>query len=178
MNINNSRRLSYRLMNENDAELLFELDQDPAVMRYLTHGKPNSMEVIKNIFIPRLQQFTNIKKGWGLWQVNTLENNQFIGWILVRPMAFFTEQRNDNDLELGWRFKQISWGKGYATEAAQHIANTLATDNAYTAFSAEALEGNLGSINIMKKLGMHYVKHFIHQDEQGQHSAVLYSKEL
>jgi RimJ/RimL family protein N-acetyltransferase len=165
-------------MNENDAELLFELDQDPAVMRYLTHGKPNSMEVIKNTFIPRLQQFTNIKKGWGLWQVNTLENNQFIGWILVRPMAFFTEQRNDNDLELGWRFKQSSWGKGYATEAAQHIANILGTDKEYTAFSAQALEGNLGSINIMKKLGMSYIKHFIHYDEQGEHKAVLYSKVL
>ena len=34
MNINNSARLSYRLMTADDAELLYQLDQDPEVMRF------------------------------------------------------------------------------------------------------------------------------------------------
>ena len=178
MNINDSKRLSYRLMGENDAHLLCELDQDPLVMKYINGGKPNTLETIKNTFIPRLLQFTDDEKGWGLWQVNTLKDNQFIGWILVRPMDFFTEQRRDDILELGWRFKQLSWGKGYATEAADHIASHLTLNSSYSAFSATALIDNKGSINVMKKLNMQYIKQYIYRDERGDHDAVLYSRKL
>ena len=175
MNITDSSRLSYRLMTENDAQLLYELDQDPAVMKFINGGKPSSMDTITNSFIPRLKAFSNPDKGWGLWQVNTLDENSFIGWILVRPMHFFSDERNDEDLELGWRFKQMSWGKGYATEAAKHIALKLQQQNTYKAFSAIALENNHSSIGIMHKLGMKYLKHYVHKDPLGDLDVVLYS---
>ncbi|MBD1584194.1 GNAT family N-acetyltransferase [Pseudoalteromonas sp. S16_S37] len=178
MTIANSERLSYRLMNENDAHLLFELDQDPAVMKYINGGVPNTMDDINNTFIPRLKAFTNVQQGWGLWQVNIAETGQFIGWILVRPMGFFNNERVDSDLELGWRFKQCTWGKGYASEAANHIAHTLASNLAIHSFSATALPDNLASIAIMKKLGMCFVKEYIHKDPLGDCKAVLYRKNL
>lgn len=178
MNIHNSQRLRYRLMNQNDAQLLYELDQDPAVMAYINGGKPNSMEDIKNIFIPRLVAFTNPKKGWGLWHTSTRSNNEFIGWILVRPMGFFNNCQNDLDLELGWRFKKSTWGQGYATEAAQHIINKLTEDPSLQALSATAIEENLGSIKVMKNVGMTYVKHYIHKDPLGETKAVLYRRNL
>ncbi|MCF6435400.1 GNAT family N-acetyltransferase [Pseudoalteromonas sp. MMG022] len=178
MNITNSARLSYRLMDEHDAQLLFELDQDPAVMKYINGGIPNSMEDIENIFIPRLNAFSNPSQGWGLWQVNVLDTQQFIGWVLVRPMGFFNGERDDSDLELGWRFKQCTWGKGYATEAASHIAQALSTNPATASFSATALADNLASISIMKKLGMSFIKEYIHRDPLGDMEAVLYRKNL
>jgi RimJ/RimL family protein N-acetyltransferase len=53
-----SPRLAYRLMDGNDAPLLFELDQDPEVMRYLNDGKPSTREEIDAYFVPRVTAFT------------------------------------------------------------------------------------------------------------------------
>ena len=42
LEIKNSDRLSYALMTENDADLLFELDRNPEVMRYINGGTPST----------------------------------------------------------------------------------------------------------------------------------------
>ncbi|NRA79965.1 MAG: GNAT family N-acetyltransferase [Pseudoalteromonas sp.] len=174
MNIARTARLSFRLMDENDAELLYELDNDPEVMKHLTRGKVSSMQTIKEVFIPRLNAYRNEQKGWGLWQVNIIESNEFIGWVLVRPMGFF-EQPDFSDLEIGWRFKKMSWGKGYASEAALAIAKAVSEPEEIKSLSATALKDNLGSIKVMEKLGLKFVKNYTHKDEQGELPAVLYS---
>ncbi|MEJ6475150.1 GNAT family N-acetyltransferase [Pseudoalteromonas piscicida] len=177
MQVKDSARLSYRLLTAQDAQLLADLDSDPEVMKYITNGQTNSLEEVKAVYIPRLKQFTNDIKGWGLWGCFALPDEHFIGWILVRPAHFFTEQRNDQDLELGWRFKQAFWGKGLATEAAQQVMSELIAANPnLTHFSAIAEEENLGSINIMKKLGMTYIKKGIHTDILGDMEVVYYHK--
>ena len=179
MNIQNSARLGFRLMTENDAQLLYELDQDPAVMAHINGGIANSMTDIQEIYIPRLISFTHKEKGWGLWHTSLLSNNEFIGWILVRPMGFFEGNKNTLDLELGWRFKQSSWGKGYATEAAKQVANTICKVHPeLQALSATALVENHGSLKVMKNIGMKYIKNYIYNDSCGDHDAVLYRKSL
>lgn len=175
ISIDNSERLSYRLMTESDADLLFALDQDPAVMQHINHGKPTSREDIEEIFIPRMMQYRNPEKGWGLWQVNTLTDDDYIGWILARPMHYFTGNIDNNDTELGWRFMQKSWGKGYATEAAKAVMRALHQQAGYTKFSAVAVPDNSGSIRMMEKLGMTYQKTALHKDPLGDMEAVYYS---
>ena len=189
MKINNSERLSFRLMDENDAQLLFELDQDIEVMRYINGGTKTSMDDIKNAFIPRLNKFTDPEKGWGLWQVNITDSNEYIGWILVRPMNFFNampadknaalentalENARHDNLELGWRFKQTSWGKGYATEAALAVKQALAATVNVNYFSAIADPNNQASINIMEKIGMDYVDTVLHTSSSGDLDVVYY----
>jgi len=159
-----SSRLSYRLMDKNDAELLYQLDQDPQVMKYITDGVPSTRENINNVFIPRMDAYRDERKGWGLWQVNESNSEQFIGWILVRPMYFFSKNPELDNLELGWRFFRKSWGKGYASEAAEHIKNELAQQLNYRTFSAIADEKNIASTNVMKKIGMKYIKTYRHID--------------
>ena len=46
LEIKNSDRLSYALMTENDADLLFELDRNPEVMRYINGGTPSTRDEI------------------------------------------------------------------------------------------------------------------------------------
>jgi RimJ/RimL family protein N-acetyltransferase len=164
MNINNSARLSYRLMTADDAELLYQLDQDPEVMRFISDSVPSSRETIENVLVPRMQAYINHDKGWGIWQVNITETNEYIGWVLVRPMNFFSDSPEFDNLELGWRFCRSSWGKGFASESAQHIKDALVVMPEYKKFSAIADEKNLGSIGVMKNIGMSYVKTYLHTD--------------
>ncbi|WP_325050523.1 GNAT family N-acetyltransferase [Pseudoalteromonas sp. T1lg75] len=172
--IPDSERLSYRQMTLDDGDLLFELDQDPAVMRYINGGKPSTREDIDNIALPRLSKYLNPEKGWGLWQVTEKTEQRFLGWILVRPYQFFSEQPQWHNLELGWRFKQISWGKGYAIEAAAAVVQALREQSEVSHFCAIAEQDNLGSVAIMKKLGMEYVRNYVHHDPLGDWDVVYY----
>ena len=176
MYIANSSRLSFSFIGENDSDFLFQLDQDPDVMRYINGGKVTSKENITKLFIPRLYAYRNSDKGWGLWKVTIIETQQDIGWILARPMEFFSDSPIFDDIELGWRFIKSSWGKGYATEAALQVQTSLKHLPQNKRFSAIAMQDNIGSISIMKKLGMNYVKTYTHSDSQlGDLDVVLYS---
>lgn len=174
MQITDSARLTYRLMGPDDAEALWELDQDPEVMHFINGGKPNNMDTIKEVFIPRMKAYTDEAKGWGIWQASDKVTQEYLGWVLVRPMSFFTDEPKLNDLELGWRFFQKSWGKGYATEAAIAIKNSIATQHNIDYVSALAVENNHGSIAVMKKMGMHFIRKYAHKDPIGDFAAVHY----
>ena len=175
--IENSDRLSFEMLTEKHADLLFELDQDPEVMRYINGGKPSTRVEIATKYLPRMQSYSNSKTGWGIWGVTVIDSSEFVGWILVRPMHFFDEARNDEDLELGWRFKQTAWGKGYATEAALAIMRAFEL-NGTKQFSALAEEENVASVNVMKKLGMTYLKKDLHKDPLGDAIVVYYCRSI
>ena len=178
LKIDPSARLVFALMDASDADLLYELDQDSEVMKYINGGKPTSRETIDAVMVPRMMSYRNPEKGWGLWKVSLATTRQFIGWVLVRPKGFFTETPEWDNLELGWRFHRFSWGQGYATEAALHIAQVLAKCDDVNALSAIALPDNAASIAIMTKLGMVYQKTGIHQDPLGSNEVVYYQREL
>ncbi|GHF00882.1 hypothetical protein GCM10011501_32940 [Thalassotalea profundi] len=161
-------------MDENNAEELFQLDQDPAVMKFINGGTPSSREQVKTVLIPRMQAYRNAEKGWGLWQVNDTETGEYLGWVLVRPMYFFSDNPEIDNLELGWRFFQSTWGKGYASEAAQHIKQQLSHDKTIKSFSAIADENNLASVGVMKKIGMKYIKTYFHTDPLFECDVVYY----
>jgi len=174
MHINNSERLKFRLMNSDDAQALWELDQDPEVMKFLNGGTPTSLEAVNSTFIPRMEKYRDSDKGWGIWQVSDQVTDEYLGWVLIRPMSFFTDSPNFNDLELGWRFFQSTWGKGYATEAAIAIKDAVVANSDVTHVSALAVADNLASVGVMKKMGMSFVRAYLHTDPIGDFDAVHY----
>ena len=178
MQVADSPRLSFEPITEQDAELLFELDQDPEVMKYINGGQVTTMQEVHDVFIPRLQKYQNLEKGWGLWKVTIKDEQRYIGWILVRPMDFFGDKPQWHDIEVGWRLKREAWGKGYATEAAKAVCDALAQQDEVEKISAVAVEDNLASIGIMQKLGMQYIKTDIHKDPLGDITAVYYTMDV
>jgi len=183
MKIPNSPRLKFSFMTRDDAEQFFELDQDVEVMRFINGGKMTTMDEIHTKSIPRLESYANRAQGWGIWKVTTLADeannpSTFIGWILIRPMDFFSDAPQYNNLEIGWRFKKLAWGKGYATEAAKSVVDVVSAPDKITIVSAIAIEENFDSINIMKKLGMTFLKKDIHHDPLGDMEVVFYQKQV
>tara|TARA_R110002126_G_scaffold8953_10_gene41173 strand:+ start:3005 stop:3559 length:555 start_codon:yes stop_codon:yes gene_type:complete len=170
-----SLRLNFVLLSEQDAQLLFDVDQDEEVMRYLSGGKRTSMQQIIDIFLPRMAKYRNPQRGYGIWQVCRAEDGAYLGWVLIRPMGFNTATPSINDVELGWRFKREYWGQGYASEAAAAVAKAVVANNSDVQYvSAITTPDNAGSIGVMRKLGMQFVKRYMHQDALGEVDAVLY----
>ncbi|WP_281414537.1 GNAT family N-acetyltransferase [Shewanella intestini] len=171
-------------MSLNDTSFMLELDSDPLVMRYINGGQPSSVEDIFQRFIPRYRQYLNPEKGWGLWGITANKHplnqvnlhDQFLGWILIRPMGFFTDSPNFTNIEIGWRFKRIAWGKGIATAMAANVIDIVAERNLLVnEVSAIAVPENTGSIAVMKRLGMCLVKETV-DVEDNQINVVVYSK--
>lgn len=189
MQIPASNRLTFRLMDDHDADLLFTLDQDPAVMQYINGGVPSSHTDITERMLPRMNAYRDAAKGYGIYAVfsrlaltltdgTALPADTYLGWVLVRPMNFFTTGAEPDNLELGWRFFRRYWQQGFASEAAAAVSAVLAQQPQIRFLSAIALPANTGSVAVMQKLGMQYVKRYIHRDPLGDYDVVLYRKAL
>lgn len=174
LHIPDSPRLRFRLMGADDGDLLFELDQDPEVMRFLNDGQPTPREDIDDYFMPRLLAFTDPVTGCGLWEVADVAAGEYLGWILVREYGFDTPYHSPDIIELGWRLKRHCWGKGVATEAAKTIMTAVVARTGITRVCAIADVDNLASIGVMKKLGMRYVDERMHLMPKGQMPVAYY----
>ncbi len=152
-------RLYYAMITESDGDLMLDLDSDPEVMRYITNGKTTTPDEMRDIYIPRMQRYTNPDKGWGIWKTFRKEDDAFIGWFLLRPL-----KENPQDVEIGWRFKRKYWGKGYGTEGAGLFRDHSFRQDNISKLVAMAKPDNIGSLKIMEKIGMRYIKTYFHEE--------------
>ncbi|GAA2143131.1 GNAT family N-acetyltransferase [Kitasatospora kazusensis] len=144
-------RLALRRFTAGDADLLIELDSDPAVMRYLSGGSATAPEVVRERHLP------NILAGYekwggelGLFAAHEKDGGAFIGWFILRPGP----QGPLDEVELGYRLRQAAWGRGYATEGSRALLGKAFTQLGVRTVWAETMSVNLGSRNVMDKLGM------------------------
>ncbi|MFJ9417795.1 GNAT family N-acetyltransferase [Streptomyces sp. NPDC101227] len=146
-----TERLALRHFTADDADLLIELDSDPAVMRYLSGSIPTAPELIRERDLPNiLAGYEKWDGDLGLFAAHEKDGGAFIGWFLLRP-----EPAGPRDeVELGYRLRQAAWGKGYATEGSRALlAKAFMELGVHTVWAA-TMSVNHGSRNIMEKLGM------------------------
>lgn len=153
-----TNRLILRDVTEADAEQLFELDSDPAVLRYVgTRPAPDMAwyrDRTRNVHLPAQDH------AWhGLRIVLDRYLGEFLGWVFIRPATSSPHAQalgwtNSKEVELGYRYRQSAWGRGIATEAAAPLVHIALTDPATTAVVACAHTGNVGSLRVLEKLGL------------------------
>lgn len=143
-------RLVLRRFTEADAPLILELNSDPEVLLYLHERSlrdvEDSRQVIRDIILPQYE------KNLGRWAVHTKENNEFVGWCGLK------DRPEINETDLGYRFKKSAWGKGYATEAAEHTLVYGFKKINLREITGRAHIDNIGSLKVLEKIGMRYVK--------------------
>ncbi|WP_428229808.1 GNAT family N-acetyltransferase [Flavobacterium sp.] len=157
-----TERLILRELVLSDADGMFELDSNPNVHLFLGN-KPvknveQSVDQIKNI----QQQYKDL--GTGRWAVVLKETNEFLGWSGIK---FITNEINNHKdfYEIGYRFIEKHWGKGYATEAGKAFVDYAFDVIKVDALYAYADAGNEGSRKILEKLGFRYVNSFEYEEE-------------
>jgi RimJ/RimL family protein N-acetyltransferase len=108
-----TERLRLRQWIEADREPFARLNADPRVMEFFPSILDRSTS---DAMVDRVHTLIN-ERGWGLWAVESKQDNQFIGYVgLHIPTA---ELPFSPCVEIGWRLAFEYWGKGYATEAAK-----------------------------------------------------------
>ena len=151
-----SKRLGFRNWKNSDFTKMAEINSDKEVMKFFPKI-PSETETIA--FIKRMQQqFT--EKRFCYFAVDTLKNNEFIGFIGL------SEQNYKSDftpcVDIGWRLNQKYWNKGFATEGAKKCLEYAFTILKLTEVYAVAPKINTISENVMKKIGLKKVKTFEH----------------
>ncbi len=150
-------RLLMRKIEANDAENIFRLDSNPNVMKYLGN------KIVTNIndIHEKIKRIQNEYKQYkiGRFAVFLKETDEFIGWSGIQ---FVTQEENNhiNYYDLGYRFLEEHWGKGYGYESAlpwvDYSKNIMKID----VLTAGAHIDNIGSNKILQKLGMTFINEY------------------
>ncbi len=171
-----SERLALRPFAAADADLLIELDSDPAVMRYLSGGAPTPPEEIRDLVIPGiLAGYERWDHALGLFAAHEKDGGAFIGWFCLRPLRDGPRE----EAELGYRLRRAAWGRGYATEVSRALLAKGFAQLGIRKVWAETMTVNRSSRNVMEKLGMTLVESIPAPDdmravEGSEHGGVRY----
>jgi RimJ/RimL family protein N-acetyltransferase len=166
------RRVRLRQYRIDDFESLLTLSSDPAVMRYLTNGKPSSRQDVEAGIERTLHLQRQFGGRLGLFVAELLKSGEFMGWFFLRPDG--ADPENARVLELGYRLRKEFWGKGYATEVSRDLIRKAFEELGADCVFAQAHELNRASRRVMEKIGLRFVREFIDRSYRRRRSAVLY----
>ncbi|RKF19070.1 N-acetyltransferase [Altericroceibacterium spongiae] len=148
-----TERLVLRDWREEDWVPFYRHTNTPEVMRWLGGAMDAEKCAAQRA---RLESY-RADHGFTFWAVERKAD----GGDLAGELLGFCGMKRSNqegaplgDMEIGWRFREDSWGKGYAREAAQ-----ACMDAGFKRFGAPhivalTVAGNKGSWGLMKRLGM------------------------
>jgi RimJ/RimL family protein N-acetyltransferase len=151
-------RLILRQFIEEDANLLFELDNDPEVMRYIGPRQQTDPAGYRKQIADKYRGYYAKYDDVGVWALLERASESFIGWICLRPAVdhrFAAEVGfREGELELGYRLRRTAWGKGYATEASHTLVLMALAKPGPVRIVAIALAANVASTRVMEKVGL------------------------
>ena len=141
-------RLLLRRWRAADAGAFALMNADPEVMRHFPG--PLDREA-SDALLARIAGDLDAR-GWGLWAVEERASGRLLGFTGLAPVTFAAPFAPA--VEVGWRLRRESWGRGFATEAARaslrHGFGALGLDE-IVSFTVPA---NARSRAVMERLGM------------------------
>ncbi|MFD5337030.1 GNAT family N-acetyltransferase [Streptomyces hawaiiensis] len=155
-----TERLWLRQWRESDLDAFAEMDADPDVMRYIGDGSPGTRERTAAA-LGRVRAAWD-ERGYGLFAAEEIATGEPVGWVGLAVPAFLPEIMPT--VEIGWRLRRRSWGRGYATEAAREVLAFAFAEAGAGATAGAGLErvvsichvDHHASMRVMTKLGMTY----------------------
>jgi RimJ/RimL family protein N-acetyltransferase len=164
-----TQRLALREPKIEDASLLFELDSDPEVMRYISSGAPTPFDRIAQDILPSWVERSERDCRFGYWIAERKASGEFAGWFHLRESRV-----EPGTMELGYRLRRVFWNQGLATEGGRALLDLAFWEYGLDRVIATTLAANLASRRVMEKLGMECERSFAYP-EWPESEAVLYA---
>ncbi len=152
-------RLLLRELSVDDAEDFYELNQNPNVVKYTGDAPFESVSAAEDF----LKNYNDYKRnGYGRWAVIEKDSGEFLGWCGLKF--------DGKETDIGFRFFEKHWNKGYATESAKACLEYGFTELNLNEIVGRAMKENIGSVKVLEKIGMKFIKEM----EFELHPGVLY----
>lgn len=159
-----TNRLLLRELTSDDTEDFYRLNLNPNVIRYTGNSSFKSIEEAREF----LENYKDYQvNGYGRWAVILKDSNQFVGWCGLK----LGEMENETDI--GFRFFEEEWNKGYATESANACLHYGFEKLNLKRIIGRAMKENKASIKVLQKIGLEYEK----EAELDGKPAVIYTIE-
>lgn len=154
-------RLFLRELQPTDAQSFYALNANPNVIRYTGNAAFATVEEAKEF----LENYSDYQlNGYGRWAVILKDSGQFIGWCGLKYNG------DTQQTDIGFRFFEEEWGKGYATESAEACLRIGFDQLGLACIIGRAMKANIASICVLEKLGLTYEQDIVLEGE----AAVLY----
>jgi len=126
------------------------MDRDPEVVRFVPVPWKDPAEH-ERFLSDRIRN--SLGDGLGYWSIFPKDRpDRFLGWILLIPY-----DGEGPEIEIGWRLNRLSWGKGYATEAAKPIVEHAFKTVRVPRILADIDPRNTPSMRVAEKIGLTYI---------------------
>jgi RimJ/RimL family protein N-acetyltransferase len=150
-----------------DLEVFHAIHADPATNQFNPAGPMlhrQQAEHVLGIWLGHWQHY-----GYGQWAIATHhEPEQVIGFGGIAPRLYGDVER----LNLGYRFAEQAWGKGYASELAAASLAFAFEDLGKPEVFAVVRPAHLASIRVLEKVGMQRID--VLDDVPGQAPSWVY----
>jgi ribosomal-protein-alanine N-acetyltransferase len=151
-------RLILRELNIGDAKSFYELNLNPNVVKYTGDKAFANISEAQN-FLKNYEDYET--NGFGRWAVIDKSNGEFLGWCGLKYV------KEINETDIGFRFFEEYWNKGFATESAKVCLNYGFEKLNLQTIIGRAMAENLASIKVLEKLGLTYEKEFNFDEHKG-----------
>ena len=130
-----------------DLQASLAMDREPEVTRFI----PGPWhDPLRHAAFVRQRIETVFGDGLGYWAIFATDDPQcFAGWVLLIPLDAVGPE-----VEIGWRLRRSSWGRGYATEAAMPVIRHAFGTLGLARIIAEIDPDNRPSCRVAEKIGM------------------------
>ena len=144
-----TKRLILRERAWKDLEDCLQMDMNPEVVKYI---RPTPPEEEHRAFLQESFSKTFADQ-LGFWSIleKTEEGGEgrYLGWMVLAPL-----DKVGPENEIGYRFIQDAWGKGYATEGALVIRDHGFERAGLNEICAVTDPNNQASQNVLRKIGL------------------------
>lgn len=155
-----TERLRLREFNIDDAELMLEILNEPAFIRFVADRHVRTTReaaaYLQEKLLPSYAQH-----GFGFYVVELKKNGAAIG------MCGLIRRESLDDVDIGFSVLERFWGQGYAIEAARAVMDYARTTLRLARVVAITAPDNVRSAAVLEKLGLRFEK-MIHMPGYGE----------